>query len=129
VPCKFCLIRTELTRGVDGSRLGSLLSFATWRSVQTAHTTLQTEGTAAATAAKNADTAVHVAARAAMVEYADSVASALDAALTTVFDLEDELQALAMLSVPDYAAGESWQAGAARRVTTAHENGLRIKRF
>jgi hypothetical protein len=60
-----------------------------------------------------------------MAEHADDVASRLEAAMAAAFDLADELEAISMLSVPNYAARETWAEGrirlspaAMRRATT-----------
>jgi hypothetical protein len=68
-----------------------------------------------------------------MAEHADDVASRLEAAMAAAFDLADELEAISMLSVPNYAARETWAEGrirlspaAMRRATTplGHDGAL-----
>ena len=75
---------------------------------------LQAERTAAVEAEKSAEAAVIDAARVAMAEHADDVASRLDATMVAAFALADELEAIAMLSAPNYAAGENWLTGRIR---------------
>jgi hypothetical protein len=88
-----------------------------------AEQSLAAERAAAIEVQKNADAAVNDAARAAMAEHAEDVASRLEEVMARAYILADELEAISMLSVP--SRDQTWAEGrirlspvAMRRATT-----------